>query len=171
MIKRCYLTSYHVKHPTYKGCEVCSDWLNSFMTFRTWMIKQDWEGKQLDKDILYLGNRIYSPDTCIFVSPVVNSFVSDGTARRGKHPIGVYEQKHSPNFMCKINIGLGRGKQKYVGCFNSIESCHRSWQEEKVKRGLEMLNEVNSEVDKMALTLVIDRILEDISNNRITQQT
>lgn len=38
---------------------------------------QDWEGKQLDKDLLSGGSLIYSPDTCIFLDQVVNLFISN----------------------------------------------------------------------------------------------
>lgn len=71
MIARCYSSAYHKIKPSYKGCVVCSEWL-SFSNFKSWMIKQDWKGKQLDKDIVKLGNKEYSPSTCVFVSNSVN---------------------------------------------------------------------------------------------------
>jgi len=39
------------------------------------MERQDWEGKHLDKDILIPGNKIYSPDRCIFVSSLINLLI------------------------------------------------------------------------------------------------
>lgn len=67
MIKRCYSTKCQEKFPTYKGCSVSADW-HTFSNFKAWMEKQNWEGKQLDKDILIEGNKVYSPETCVFVS-------------------------------------------------------------------------------------------------------
>ena len=64
MLKRCYSSKYQDKRPTYKGCSVSDEWL-TFSVFKVWMEKQDWEGKQLDKDLLFEGNKIYSADTCV----------------------------------------------------------------------------------------------------------
>ena len=68
MLKRCYSAKYQERQPTYKGCTVSDDWL-TFSNFRAWMIAQDWEGKHLDKDLLFEGNKIYSTETCVFVAP------------------------------------------------------------------------------------------------------
>ena len=65
---------------SYKGVEVCEEWYN-FQNFAEWCETQkflnakDVKGKsyQLDKDILVKGNKIYSPDTCCFVPPEINS--------------------------------------------------------------------------------------------------
>lgn len=54
MLKRCYSAKYQERCPTYKGCTVSEDWL-VFTNFRDWMMAQDWEGKQLDKDLLFEG--------------------------------------------------------------------------------------------------------------------
>ena len=64
ILKRCYSKGFHSKNPTYKGCTVSEEWL-IFSNFRDWMIKQNWEGKQLDKDLLFEGNKIYNPETCV----------------------------------------------------------------------------------------------------------
>src|SRR5690606_1832927 len=82
MIERCYSDKTQNKNPTYKGCSVSEEWL-TFSVFKNWMEKQDWEGNQLDKDLLFEGNRLYSPETCVFVSPMVNKFIIDRGAARG----------------------------------------------------------------------------------------
>ena len=73
MLKRCYSQTFLTKNPTYKGCYVCTPWL-TFSNFRKWMETQAWKGKELDKDILIAGNKIYSPETCIYVPQWLNSF-------------------------------------------------------------------------------------------------
>ena len=88
MLERCY----NGKNENYKDCTVCKDWL-LFSNFEKWMKKQDWHGKELDKDILVLGNKIYSPETCIFVDSSINLLIGNSGKRKGKFPIGVYFNK------------------------------------------------------------------------------
>ena len=66
MLQRCYCSMEY--RPTYKECFVCEDWL-IFSNFKEWMKTQDWKDKHLDKDILKPGNKVYSLDTCCFVTP------------------------------------------------------------------------------------------------------
>lgn len=74
VLQRCYSEKVQEKYPSYKGCSVCDDWL-IFSNFRKWMKTQDWAGKELDKDIS--GSKIYSPETCLMVSPGINKFFRD----------------------------------------------------------------------------------------------
>ena len=73
MIQRCYSSDYHLKKPSYVGCVTTEEWIY-FTNFRSWMEKQDWKDKELDKDLLFPGNKIYGPDTCCFLNSAVNSF-------------------------------------------------------------------------------------------------
>ena len=67
MLMRCYSEKYLTKYPTYGGCSVCEEWLN-FQVFAVWAQENCVEGYELDKDIKVKGNKIYSPETCLFVS-------------------------------------------------------------------------------------------------------
>ena len=67
MLRRCYSAKYQEVRPTYIGCSVSEDWLR-FSTFKAWMAAQDWEGMEIDKDILFPNNKIYSPETCVFIN-------------------------------------------------------------------------------------------------------
>ena len=40
MLKRCYDKRYMSKHPTYKDCSVCDDWL-IYSNFKAWLISQE----------------------------------------------------------------------------------------------------------------------------------
>jgi len=75
MITRCYSEDYKTKNPTYKDCTLQTEWLR-YSVFRDWMIKQDYQGKQLDKDLIKVGNKHYSEDTCTFISPELNTALS-----------------------------------------------------------------------------------------------
>lgn len=102
MMERAYSTNFKAKRLTYKDVSVCEEWL-TFSNFKAWMEQQDWEGKELDKDILVVGNKVYSPDACCFVTRVVNMFVVESKASRGIWPIGVYFHKLSQKFMARCN--------------------------------------------------------------------
>lgn len=72
MLARCYSIKTQERQPTYKGCSVSDEWL-TFSVFKNWMEKQDWEDKQLDKDLLFEGNKVYSSETCVFVTRMVST--------------------------------------------------------------------------------------------------
>lgn len=75
MLKRCYNEDSKDKFPAYFGiCKVCNHWLN-MQNFSEWFDIKKYEcGERLhiDKDILYVGNKIYSKDTCILVPQRIN---------------------------------------------------------------------------------------------------
>ena len=82
MIQRCYDTKFHKKYETYKDCTVDECWHN-FQNFcediqhlegyKEWKTCQVPRRYALDKDIKLKGNKIYSKDTCMFVSYKENS--------------------------------------------------------------------------------------------------
>lgn len=125
MVNRCYNPKVQDKYSTYKGCYVCDDW-HLFSNFKGWMEQQDWEGKQLDKDILLTCNKMYGPDTCVFVSGTVNSFVTDHTAERGEWPIGVYWKRQNQKFVAQCKNPFTR-KLEYLGCFFDPDEAHDAW--------------------------------------------
>lgn len=79
MLTRCYDPKWHEKQPTYIGCTVCERWHN-FQNFcediKTLEGYEMWKVTPfaaLDKDIRVPGNKIYSPETCMFVTKSQNS--------------------------------------------------------------------------------------------------
>lgn len=123
MIRRCYSESYIITRPTYRGCSVCDDWLR-FSNFKSWMQKQDWEGKDLDKDIIIEGNKVYDPETCAFVSPDLNKFLNEGKLRKKDLPTGVSLQK---NRRYRARINNLEGMVESLGQFDTAEEAHNAW--------------------------------------------
>lgn len=115
MFTRCYDEKYHNKQPTYRDCYICEEW-HLFSNFKSWMIKQDWKAKQIDKDILVQGNKQYSPERCIFVTRKINSLFNNHSNSRGKLPLGVW--KNNDRFSASCNNGH---KISYLGMFNTIK--------------------------------------------------
>lgn len=127
MITRCYSKEYHKKFPTYIGCEVVEEW-HRFMTFRGWMMQQNWNGKQLDKDILFKGNKVYGPDTSVFVSREVNMFLLDSAKSRGVYPLGVYCSV--PGKFVALIHEAGKGQYR-IGTYSTSEEAHQAWKSAK----------------------------------------
>lgn len=128
MLMRCYSENYQKKNQTYVGCTVCNEWL-VFSKFRAWMEGQDWEGKELDKDILVKGNKLYSPQTCVFVSPNVNKLLVDSGGKRGVYPIGV--SFHKSEQAIRATCLDGARKQAHLGYFKTPEEAHEAWRKYK----------------------------------------
>lgn len=129
MIKRCYGAKAQDRNPSYQGCTVAPIWF-LFSEFKGWMLQQSYEGKDLDKDILFPGNKIYSPDTCAFVSRNINIFVTDSGSRKGEWPIGVHRQTVGKKFVAQCRDPL-TGKGQHLGCFSDPELAHEAWRARK----------------------------------------
>jgi hypothetical protein len=129
MLKRCYSEKELVKRPSYSDCYVCEEWL-TFSNFKKWMEAQDFHGKQLDKDILLLGNKIYSPETCCFVTQRVNSFVISRRAKISDLPIGVCLHKRIKKYSATCNNFLA-SKIDHIGYYDNPEDAHCAWRKRK----------------------------------------
>lgn len=152
MLDRCYSTKRQERNQTYKGCSVTDNWL-TFTNFKSWMIDQDWEGKQLDKDLLIEGNKLYSPETCVFVTPMVNTFAVDCGASRGKWPVGVARYKPTGKFRALCSNPFTR-KNEYLGLFDCEQEAHNAW----AKRKRELAHDLAAiQTDARVAKALIDR--------------
>lgn len=152
MLKRCYSKKYQEGKPSYIGCTVSEEWL-TFSNFKAWMEKQDFEGKHLDKDLLFEGNKVYSADTCVFVSPMVNTFTNDGGAARGEWLIGVCWHKGENKFQSQCNNPFTK-KYEHLGLFTCEQQAHEAW----LKRKLELAHELAAiQTDPRVAKALVDR--------------
>ncbi|AHF08581.1 hypothetical protein [Desulfitobacterium metallireducens] len=136
MLQRCFSQKIKAKYPTYKDCTVSDDFLN-FQTFSRWYkdnyyeIKGESESLQLDKDILYPGNKIYSPETCCLLPRSINVLFTKNDASRGELPIGVSLTKND-RYMSRCQIGTG--KKQYLGTFDTPQDAFIAYKEFKEQR-------------------------------------
>ena len=152
MLRRCYSAKCQEIYPTYRGCSVSQEW-HTFSNFRAWMVAQDWEGLQLDKDILFEGNKLYSAETCVFVSPLVNTFTTDREASRGEWLVGTYWHKEANKFQARCNNPFTK-KQEYLGSFTCEQQAHEAW----LKRKLELARLLAAEqTDERVAKALIER--------------
>lgn len=125
MLKRCFSGKYQTRYPTYNGCSVSENFLN-YSFFYDWCQEQigfggvDEKGRywQLDKDLLFVGNKTYSETNCVFVPQEINLFFNDYCNARGDYPLGVSFNKQVGKFVARCNIN---GKLKHLGYFNTAE--------------------------------------------------
>jgi len=137
MLQRCYDKSQVKIRIQYKGCSVCDDWLN-FQTFAKWYDNNFYsvpnEKMCLDKDILHKGNKIYSPENCVFAPNNINVLFTKRQSCRGKYPIGVTCDKDG---YIKANCNNGYGKNICLGYFDTIEEgfkAYKSYKEQLIKQ-------------------------------------
>ena len=108
MLERCFDLNYKNKYPSYKHVTCCDEWL-LYENFYEWLHKQPNFNKWLngnrwavDKDILYKGNKLYSPETCLLVPQNINSLFTKRNLCRGNLPIGV--QEHSNKYRAYLSV-------------------------------------------------------------------
>lgn len=127
MLERCYSEKAKKYNLSYLNCYVCSDWL-IFSNFRKWMIMQNWEGMELDKDLLIQGNKEYSPETCLFVPKIINNILARNRRVKGKYLLGAYYNKRNKRFSATCSIG---DKANHIGCFKTELEAHEAYKEFK----------------------------------------
>lgn len=158
MLCRAYCEHWHAKHQSYRGCSVVEEW-HLFSNFKHWMEKQDWEGKALDKDLLVIGNKVYSPETCIFISQTVNAFITNREASRGIFMEGVYFEKSSMKFKAQASNPF-TGKRENLGRFESESDAHSAWRKRKIELSIQL---ASSQTDHRVSEALINRLT--IRNN------
>ena len=134
MLERCYSDKFQERKSTYIGCSVAKEWL-TFSVFRNWMNTQNWKGNELDKDILIAGNKIYSTQSCIFISSQVNTLLNNCAANRGEYPQGVDFHKREGKYRARLRC---HGKRKELGYFTTPELAGAAYKIAKRKHIIEV---------------------------------
>lgn len=156
MLQRCYDLKYHEKEPTYKDCKVYEEWLN-FQNFAEWYYENYYEINNekmcLDKNILNKGNKIYSPENCIFVPQKINSLFIKCDKSRGEYPIGVHYNKVAEKFQASCNIydfKENKSKLKNLGLHDTPEQAFRKYKHFKEQNIKDVANYYKEQIpDKL----------------------
>ena len=163
ILERCYTN----RSPSYKDFTVCDEWL-VFSNFKSWMEQQDWEGKALDKDLLIYRNKIYSPETCVFLTGEMNKFLIQNKSMRADYPMGVHKLTDKPRkkpFMAMISIS---DKRTLLGYFDSPQDAHKAWQKAKLERATYFMLKAEG-LAQQGFKRVIDKLKYDLDNGLITE--
>lgn len=158
MIKRCYSEKRLLKNDTYKDVIVCEEWHN-FQNFAQWFEEnynpEIMEGWQLDKDILFKDNKIYSSETCCFVPQEINSLFIKKDKNRGNYPIGVY--KNRLRYIAQVAVNK---KQKFLGYFNTPEEAFQAYKTAKEAYIKELANKWKDKIDLKVYQALINYQVE-----------
>lgn len=152
MLKRCYCDKFQEERPTYIGCTVCEEW-HDFQNFARWFNENypnDGVVYHLDKDLKFINNKEYSPDSCVFVPSAVNTFVTDRKASRGSYMIGVFFIEKSKKFQSNCRNPIAK-KQEILGYFNTELDAHMAWRNKKYEHAINLANQQEREEVKISL--------------------
>ena len=142
--KRTTNPKYQAKNPTYKDTWVCEEW-KLFSNFLNWSLANGhYKGLDLDKDIIDIGNKCYSPDACVFVSHALNSLLTYKQSSNSDLPIGVNYQefdhkgyKRKKPYQVRVTIN---GKLKTFGYYATLEEAGLAYGREKSKHIIHKAN-------------------------------
>jgi hypothetical protein len=138
MLNRCFNSSFKIRNPSYLDCRISDDWLD-YCNFLDWYDQQYYEnGWQLDKDILFKGNKLYSEENCILVPLEINNLFINRKGDRGDFPVGVTYREKAGNYQAGGGIN-------YLGVYETVEEAflvYKTWKESKIKEKAEKYREV-----------------------------
>ena len=121
IIKRVASEKFQNKRPEYKGCTISNEWIYA-SNFVNWVKSQDYKNKSIDKDIIVIGNKHYSKETCCLVTNEVNSLMCI-SSRNNKNNLllGVtYRNK----YISQISF---KGEHYHIGNFNLECEAHNAY--------------------------------------------
>ena len=128
MIRRVYLPKNKLEYEAYKDCIIDPSWL-VLANFNDWFKSQVHnKGYHLDKDLLFKGNKVYSPSTCVFVPQEINKLLTCRANGRGKYPLGVSYKTSNLKYDAKISID---SRTKHLGLFDYPEDAFYAYKKAK----------------------------------------
>lgn len=134
ILERCYCEKQKNKNKTYYSItSICEEWKN-YQLFAEWFEQNKYEVNErlhIDKDILYPGNKIYSPYHCLLVPQRINMLFLNKQNKRGL-PNGI--RKDGNRYYAKYNsIELGSA--------NTIEEAYEIYAKYKKAEIIKVANE------------------------------
>ena len=154
ILSRCY-SPKNQSYSRYgaRGVYVCDGWLE-FQNFAAWYYEQpkgeDWH---IDKDIISEGNLIYSPDTCTFVPPSINTFFATLPKNIGFVPTLTFDKGG-------YKASISDGEYKYSKTFKTQYEGFIFYKKFKEDRARELAKEFNTTLDA--------RVVEALLNFTVT---
>ena len=129
MIRRCYDPKTQARRTTYIGCSVDERW-HDFQDFADWCHNHKYSnmGYELDKDLLVIENKVYSPEACCFVPQELNVLLNNNSRARGEYPQGVSWDKTDRKYRAQIKTN---GKATRLGAFDCPQAAYQVYKTAK----------------------------------------
>lgn len=133
MFRRCYDEQFKINNPTYNECIVVESWFN-YQNFAQWYYQNLPKTEEklifnLDKDILFPGNKIYGPNTCCIIPEKLNCIFVKPSIERDL-PVGVTKSPTKGKYVAS----LSKNQIRYnLGTFTTIEEAFKTYKIEKEK--------------------------------------
>ena len=159
MLKRAYDDKTKEIQPSYKYSSVCEEWHN-FQNFAEWCNNQigfgavDRNGKfyQLDKDLIFLDSKVYSPESCCFIPQCVNLAISKRVSV-SKYPTGVCFDKKAGKFIASITKF---GRHEFLGYFGNVEEAFQTFKVSKESYVAELAGEWKEYISEKAYKALLN---------------
>ena len=103
----------------------------------------------LDKDILSKENKIYSPDTCVFVPQQINKYFVKRLPSKEGYPLGVYKNKSGTYGARAIYTN------KRIGTFKTAEEASNAYKQIKTESLHKTVNEYKKYLPKFIYDVLI----------------
>lgn len=128
IMERVYCPKLHLKRPTYKDVTVCEEWHN-FQNFAKWFYEESnyQDGWHLDKDLMSNSEKVYSPETCIFIPNALNSFIANRYVNNKSGYVGVCWDKEASRWAAAIKL-VNTGKTIKLGRFTTPEDASNAYE-------------------------------------------
>lgn len=127
MLRRCYSEVYHGNKKSYKECVVDEKWLK-LSEFKKWFDENYIEGFELEKDLCFRGNKVYSENTCCFVPREINTLLISCT----KASSGVTFNKRLGKWVAQFSTSKdGKRVGKHIGVFLNKQEAVEAYNREK----------------------------------------
>lgn len=132
MMQRCYCENYLAKKPSYNECRVDCRW-HDYQVFAKWFYDNhpDPYGEtdvkyHLDKDLSQYGDngKIYSPETCVFVTAQVNVEEAHAKHYKLRSPEGLVVDIYNLSKFCREH---GLKAPEVYKVFYGVYKSHHGW--------------------------------------------
>ena len=167
MLRRCYSEVYQKDKPRYVGCYVSDDW-KLFSNFRRDIVHIPFfdtalnGNYELDKDILFTGNKVYSKETVCFVPREINSALIKKDGISNGYMIGVYKSLNSNRYKASTSAGVLNTYRKKFGMKTQYATeieAHQAYLKCKKAYLADLANKYNGEIEQ--------RVFEALMNYQV----
>lgn len=123
MLYRCYNKKFKEKYPSYRECYSVDSW-HCYQTYADFYENCPYRepGWHLDKDLLVPGNKIYGPETCVYLPPSINNKLFYSPIRNQYGLRGVWYDVGCSKWRAIVSSTID--KRTIIGYFDSKEEAN-----------------------------------------------